>query len=118
MTIVSTIITVWGICLLGINWYFAAKERNAEREKRIKWEKKYWNIELELARYKRMYLKATELNYYYASNPTKAKVNVDKDLLDAVKRGMMAAHPDKGGKQEDFIRFNKVYNDLKNNKYN
>ena len=116
MNVVSTIIIIWCICLLGINWYFAAKERDAEIERRTKWENKYWTAELELARYKRMYLKATELNYYYASNPT--KVNIDKDLLDAVKRGMMAAHPDKGGKQEDFIRFNKVYNDLKNNKYN
>ena len=38
---------------------------------------------------------------------------VEKDLIDAVRRGMMAAHPDHGGKQEDFIRFNKVYKELK-----
>lgn len=114
MNIASMLIIIWGICILGLNWYFAAKERDAERERRIKYEKKYWDLGLELERYKRMYLKASQLNYY-TSNST--KVNIDKDLIDAVKRGMMAAHPDKGGKQEDFIRFNKVYNDLKKNKY-
>ena len=43
--------------------------------------------------------------------PSNSKV--DKDLLDAVKKGMMAAHPDHGGNQEDFIRFHKKYNELR-----
>lgn len=112
MTIASTIIIIWGICILGLNWYFAAKERDAEKERRVKWEKKYWDIELELAQYKRMFLRAIQLNQH---TPKPTTINIDKDLLDAVKRGMMAAHPDKGGKEEDFIRFHKVYEDLKNN---
>ena len=112
MNVISTIIAIWFVFIFGLNWYFAAKERDVEIERRTKWENKYWNIELELAQYKRMFLRATQANQY-TSNPT--KVNIDKDLLDAVRRGMMAAHPDKGGKQEDFIRFHKVYEDLKNN---
>ena len=36
-----------------------------------------------------------------------------KDLVDAVKKGMMAAHPDKGGNAEDFIRFRKEYEKIK-----
>ena len=46
--------------------------------------------------------------------PSNLKNN--KDLVDAVKRGMMAAHPDKGGKTEDFIRFRAVYEELKGDK--
>ena len=48
------------------------------------------------------------------SNPCRTShPTVDKDLLDAVKKGMMAAHPDHGGNQEDFIRFHKKYNELR-----
>lgn len=35
-----------------------------------------------------------------------------QDLKDAVKKGMAAAHPDKGGNAEDFIRFRKVYEEI------
>ena len=47
--------------------------------------------------------------------PPSNKTN-SKDLLDAVRKGMMAAHPDKGGKTEDFIRFRAVYEELKGDK--
>ena len=37
----------------------------------------------------------------------------DADMLYAVKYAMKHAHPDKGGKQEDFIRFNEMYQRMK-----
>lgn len=37
----------------------------------------------------------------------------DADILYAVKYAMKHAHPDKGGKQEDFIRFNEMYRRIK-----
>ena len=38
------------------------------------------------------------------------------EILFAVKKAMMACHPDRGGKQEDFIRINNLYNQLKGGK--
>lgn len=37
----------------------------------------------------------------------------DKDMVEAVKYAMKKAHPDNGGKQEDFIKFNNLYNKIK-----
>lgn len=37
----------------------------------------------------------------------------DKDMVDAVKYAMKKAHPDNGGKQEDFIKFNALYNKIR-----
>ena len=39
-----------------------------------------------------------------------------EEILFAVKKAMMASHPDRGGKKEDFIRINKLYNELKGGK--
>ena len=37
----------------------------------------------------------------------------DVDMLYAVKYAMKHAHPDRGGNQEDFIRFNEMYKSMK-----
>ena len=37
----------------------------------------------------------------------------DADMLYAIKYAMKHAHPDHGGKQEDFIRFNEMYQRMK-----
>ncbi len=39
-----------------------------------------------------------------------------EEILFAVKKAMMASHPDRGGKKEDFIRINNLYNELKGGK--
>lgn len=44
---------------------------------------------------------------------TNDKSVADKDMLYAVKYAMKAAHPDNGGKQEDFIKFNALYNKIR-----
>jgi hypothetical protein len=54
-----------------------------------------------------------ELKYQLYKNQQKSYTTSNQDLLDAVKKGMVAAHPDHGGKQEDFIRFHRVYNELR-----
>ena len=56
-------------------------------------------------------LAKTQTELYFAKN--KKSTSNNQDLIDAVKKGMMAAHPDRGGKQEDFVRFHKVYKELK-----
>ena len=47
------------------------------------------------------------------SQPTKIQIK-DNDILCAVKYAMKKAHPDNGGKQEDFIKFNNLYNKIRN----
>lgn len=37
----------------------------------------------------------------------------DDDIVYAVKYAMKKAHPDNGGKQEDFIKFNNLYNKIR-----
>lgn len=37
----------------------------------------------------------------------------DPDVISAVKYAMTKAHPDNGGKQEDFIKFRQVYEKLR-----
>lgn len=39
-------------------------------------------------------------------------LNVSKDTIDAVFYAMKKSHPDNGGKEEDFIRFKKCYEEL------
>lgn len=40
-------------------------------------------------------------------------VKQDKEIVYAVKYAMKAAHPDNGGKQQDFIKFNNLYNKIR-----
>lgn len=39
-------------------------------------------------------------------------LNVSKDTIDAVFYAMKKSHPDNGGKEKDFIRFKKCYEEL------
>ena len=45
---------------------------------------------------------------YYSNNP-----DFNNDIQDAVKYAMKYAHPDNGGKNEDFQRFRKLYESMK-----
>jgi hypothetical protein len=95
----------------------ALKDRN-------KWRDRYYKAEAEgtdehyalvQMRYKYFSLQkeCEELKYQLYQHQQKSHTTSNQDLLDAVKKGMVAAHPDHGGKQEDFIRFHKVYNELR-----
>ena len=46
------------------------------------------------------------------NQPTKTPVK-DDDIVYAVKYAMKKAHPDNGGEQEDFIKFNNLYNKIR-----
>ena len=39
---------------------------------------------------------------------------IDKDVEAAIRYAMINSHPDKGGKEEDFIRFHTLYKKIKN----
>ena len=102
--------------LLGalLSNYLALRAEQANRkycqEKRDEYMKKYFETIDERNHYIRLYTK-TQTELYFAKN--KKSTSNNQDLIDAVKKGMMAAHPDRGGKQEDFVRFHKVYKELK-----
>lgn len=38
---------------------------------------------------------------------------IPEGTIDAIKYAMIKSHPDNGGKQEDFIRFRKLYEELR-----
>lgn len=63
---------------------------------------KIQNVHLNSLLQERAYNKATRTVSYE-----------NKDIVDAVKYAMKAAHPDNGGKQEDFIKFNSLYNKIR-----
>lgn len=47
-------------------------------------------------------------DWYYNNNP-----DFNNDIQDAVKYAMKSAHPDNGGKSEDFQRFRRLYESMK-----
>lgn len=57
------------------------------------------------------YLK-TISNMVEISNKYEPRNKVSQDTIDAVFYAMKKAHPDNGGKEEDFIRFKKCYEEL------
>lgn len=54
-------------------------------------------------------------NAKYYSPFQSAKKSVSQDEIDAVRYAMKHAHPDNGGNAEDFIKFQKCYEDLTRN---
>lgn len=51
-------------------------------------------------------------NSFHSAN---SKPSISKDMVDAVRYAMKHAHPDNGGDTEDFIRFQKCYEELTSN---
>ena len=95
----------------------ALKDRN-------KWRDKYYKVEQEgidehyalvQLRYKYFALQRDneELKYQLYKGQQKPQTASNADMLYAVKYAMKHAHPDRGGKQEDFIRFNEMYRSMK-----
>ena len=95
----------------------ALKDRN-------RWRDRYYRAETEgtdehyalvQMRYKYFALQKEydELKYQLYKNQQKPSTASNADILFAVKYAMKHAHPDHGGKQEDFIRFNEMYKSMK-----
>lgn len=54
----------------------------------------------------------TSIEHYQKIAETKGNFSPTKDVKDAVFYAMKKSHPDNGGKEEDFIRFKKCYEEL------
>lgn len=126
MMTVEFLLVVFSLLIIAM-FLFARFWRHEYKEAlkdKNKWQNKYWRVENELIEAQLMAHRAWKQNaqlHHKINKMTSEYSNrsftidtIDKDLLDAVKKGMMAAHPDHGGNQEDFIRFHKKYNELRN----
>lgn len=51
---------------------------------------------------------------FMGTNPSRYRYN--PDVIDAVKYAMVKAHPDNGGKQDDFVKFKHIYEKIKEDK--
>ena len=102
-------------------YYRAEEEGMDEHEALMRMRHKYVDLQKEYRevlgemRNKYLVLKKDyeELLCQVDKNQQKTSTVANADMLYAVKYAMKHAHPDCGGKQEDFIRFHKVYNELR-----
>ena len=89
--------------------YLEANQINIERAYEIK---KYHGL---YRKYYDLYNDAlSKICFYdsYFKQPNQPKVT--DDILDAVKYAVIKSHPDNGGNAEDFVKFQKCYQALKN----
>ncbi len=95
----------------------ALKDRNKWRDKYYKAEEEGMDEHYALVqmRYKYFELQRDNeaLKYQLYQHQLKPQTASNADMLYAVKYAMKHAHPDHGGKQEDFIRFNEMYQRMK-----
>ena len=94
----STIAVLWGIrCLLEAKKNDVLKsELSVERRRRRLAESEVTVLKLRVA----------------MLSAVIGQGSVNQDIKDAVHYAMVHAHPDNGGKQEDFIRFRKCYEQI------
>ena len=105
------LLMVWSAIIIGS--FIAVQAANMklkEENSNLKIKVRILKTDLASAKYAAEFWETRFQYHNRATSNTNLKNN--KDLVDAVKRGMMAAHPDKGGNQNDFIRFHKVYKEL------
>lgn len=64
---------------------------------------------------RRLHQENTTLNSaFYDVQRRAAKTSIkDDDIVEAVRYAMKKAHPDNGGEQADFIKFNNLYNKIR-----
>ena len=84
-------------------YYRAEEEGMDEHEALVHMRYKYFSLQKE----------CEELKYQLYKSQQRPSIASNADMLYAVKYAMKHAHPDHGGKQEDFIRFNEMYKSMK-----
>lgn len=101
-----TSFAIFQLVFLALRQRFKIKELEQEKEliehSRDRWEKHY------RLRISMLQNKVDELTKCRIKNGSK----IPKDTIQAVKYAMKHAHPDNGGNVEDFIRFQKCYEEL------
>ena len=112
MEVTRILIFILG-CIIGCLYVIWKNERKEKERYKAKYDEylvKYWKMQDQI----------TSLNHYLVRLKEMQNLGgnaYNKDLMDAVKKGMIASHPDKGGNADDFTRFRKVYENLKGAKH-
>ena len=103
--LISVILSIVGLaCLKVLGKIYGYKNKIDELEYELSKERSKRHI-AEINNYAmRMQLNAMQKSSLYSS---------DSDVIAAVKYAMTKAHPDNGGKTEDFVKFRQVYEKLK-----
>ena len=119
--ILLIIISIALAFIFTINKFWKEKVRK-EMKLRREWQKCAYDLEKEIKHYKHMSddllrqcddLVSTCKELRYKMNSYMTLMSND-DILYAIKYAMIHSHPDKGGKEEDFIRFHALYEKIKN----
>ena len=102
------VLVLGGGMFLGIIHWATASSDIEERDRRILY------LEYQLAE---MTNKYNILMKQYSKEATQKviykTVNNSSDVKEAIRYAMVKAHPDNGGKEEDFIKFRKLYEGMK-----
>lgn len=111
------------IFILIVFWmYRCTLQDTIKKLKKDKELAEYWQDQWH-KRYSYFYLLYKDLdkrNRILLEENSKLKMNnfhtfaIDKDVEAAIRFAMINSHPDKGGKEEDFIRFHTLYKKIKN----
>ena len=120
MTAVLLIIGITLAFIFAVN-NFWRKEIRKEIRFRKEWQKLAHDLERDCKYYKSLSddLIKRHSHLMDENRELRYKINnhmtpmCNEDMLYAVKYAMKHAHPDHGGKQEDFIRFNEMYQRMK-----
>ena len=102
-----------GVVVLAILHWTAIKDRDLYKEFYEKREESIKKLTSEKANLKLENMQLRDQLLLKSMYKPSSKPVVDKEMMDAVKYAMKAAHPDNGGKQEDFIKFNALYNKIR-----
>lgn len=101
------------VCIIVYLYFMWKCEKEDKERYKAKYDEylvKYWKMQDQLTTLNHCFLRLKEMQNLGGNA-------YNKDLIDAVKKGMVASHPDKGGNVDDFTRFRKVYEELKGAKH-
>ena len=102
-----------GMVVFAILHWIARQDRDLYKEYYEKRENSIKQLTNEKANLKLENMKLRDQLLLTSMYQTNGNMVTDKEMMDAVKYAMKAAHPDNGGKQEDFIKFNALYKKIR-----
>ena len=113
MEAVTFLFLLIGMAVLAILYWTAIQDRDLYKECYEKREDNIKKLTSEKANLKLENMQLRDQLLLKSMYKPSSKPVVDKEMMDAVKYAMKAAHPDNGGKQEDFIKFNTLYKKIR-----
>ena len=113
MDIVVFLLVFVGMVVFAILYWTAIQDRDLYKEFYEKREDSIKKLTSEKANLKLENMQLRDQLLLKSMYKPSSKPVTDKEMMDAVKYAMKASHPDNGGKQEDFIKFNALYKKIR-----